>query len=185
MIYRMHPDPQKFQQVLVEADEVERKLGEGCRFHLEKKPKEYAENWKPLVLSHFQYDQKLEKLPPELSVWNGKLFLSGQAYQTVKESLSPDDEVLPVEVDGGGYLVNILSIADDVGGVDRRTTVRNEWNELVSLGFDEENLGGCQIFRTKQDSYRGVYCTDAVKKKVEDAGLGGVRFSMDLSDSPQ
>lgn len=185
MIFRIHPNVKEYFHFLVSADEVESKLGEGCRFHLEKKPKHYNEIWKPLNLDFFNNYDSQPKLEPDISVWNGHLYLSSKAYDALAEKLAGSGEFLPVSSDeGSGYLVNVLNIADDFDAVDDKLTVRNEWNELVSLGFDEEKLEEIPLFRTKQDTYRGIYCSDRIKDAIESAQLSGVIFSPDLADAP-
>lgn len=185
MIYRIHPNIKEYLHFLISADEIEAKLGEGCRFHLEKKPKSYLETWKPLEVEFFNNYDSQPKPQPDISIWNGRLYLSAKAFDVLAEVLDGCGELLPV-VSGGerAYLVNVLNSADDVDAVDSKLTVRNEWNELVSLGFDEDKVSGFPLFRTKQDSYRGVYCSERFKEMIELSGLSGVVFAVDLPDVP-
>ncbi|MFC6632019.1 imm11 family protein [Microbulbifer taiwanensis] len=185
MIYRIHPNVKEYLHFLVSADEVEAKLGEGCRFHLEKKPKSYLDTWKPLEVEFFNnYDSK-PKPQPDISVWNGRLYLSEKAYKVLAEALDGGSEVLPVTCGRErGYLVNVLNSADTVDAINSRLTVRNEWNELVSLGFDDGKVSDFALFRTKQDSYRGIYCSEKVKDLIESSDLSGVVFAVDLADMP-
>jgi len=185
VIYRIHPNVKEYLHFLVSADEVETKLGSLNRFHLEKKPKSYLANWKPLEVEFFNnYDIK-PKLHPDISVWNGRLYLSKKAYDLLADLLGESIEILPVtNGEDEGSIVNVLITAEEVGAVDSRLTVRNEWNELVSLGFDEQKIQKFPLFRTKQDSYRGIYCSERFKDRIESTGLPGVVFSVDLADIP-
>ena len=185
MIYRIHPNVKEYFHFLISADEVEAKLGKGNRFHLEKKPKRYMAGWEPLEFEFFNnYDTK-PKGRPDISVWNGRLYVSAKACDLLADVLDESVEVLPVRNgEAQGYLVNLLNTAEDVDAIDPKLTVRNEWNELIALGFNEGKVGKFSLFRTKEDNYRGIYCTEWVKELIESLGLSGVVFSVDLADAP-
>lgn len=77
-------------------------------------------------------------------------------------------------------LFNILATAEDVEGLDTEISKKNEFGEVQSLAFHEGKVKDLSVFRTAFDGYMGVYCNEAFKEAVENAGLKGLLFNGDI-----
>ncbi|AMX03368.1 hypothetical protein [Microbulbifer thermotolerans] len=160
------------------------KLGKKYPFHINPAPISYASVWKdPLHLDFGPDDETTNELVPDIAARYGRLFLTEKAHSLLSDYLAHDGEFLPVTYVGGtGYIFNPLTIAEDHNAVDNAVTVFNDFGELESLGFLEDKLPkGMMVFRSKACGYLDVFCTDQIKKAIEDAGLVGVTFQPDLA----
>lgn len=172
----------------IPVDEVPKKLGEDCTFHMNSSPISYAPIWKEPLFLDFGPSMEGEKCEleevPDLVMNLGRLFLSERAYDVLHDDLKRDGEFLPVVYEGGtGYIFNPLIIAEDYDALDSAVTTFDEFEEPQSLGFFEEKLpASTMVFKCKADFYDGIFCTDQFKKTVEDAGLVGIYFQPDLSN---
>ncbi|MCX2796366.1 hypothetical protein OQJ62_15680 [Microbulbifer thermotolerans] len=186
-LQRIHNDDRYFFYA-IPIDEVMEKLGENCTFHMNSAPIAYSESWKEPLFLDFGPAMEGEKCEfeeiPDLCVNIGRLFLSERAYSQLHEDLRQDGEFLPVVYEGGtGYIFNPLTIAEDHDALDQSVTTADEFGELQNLGILEDKLPeSTMVFKCKADFYHGVFCTDAFKRAVEDAGLTGIYFHPDLSN---
>lgn len=183
MIYVIHPDIAQFQCFVIDSKEARRKLGADTLFHFDQRPKSYAEGWAPLEIAFAKMSRGKNIALPDITLRNGRMFLNEKACAALRDMLEPHGELLPVTYDGEtGYLFNILALADATDALDEVRSSKNEYQELQSLAFHEERLEGVPVFRTAFDDFMGVYCQDALKEKIEQAGLKGVTFSPDLGN---
>jgi len=183
-IQRIHRD-ERYLTFSVPTSEVLTKLGREYPFHISRAPVPYAGVWKEPLAVRFAAGEEAEgEVVPDLEVRWGRLFFSEKAHEALNVDLKQDGEFLPVVYEGGtGYIFNPLTVAEDHDALDEKATARNEYGDLESLGFIEEKLpAGTMVFRTEADTYNGVFCTDAFKRAVEDAGLVGVYFQPDLAN---
>lgn len=185
-IYRIHNDDSYYIYTMSTGDVVS-KLGRENPFHLDPSPVSYAEVWKdPLVLDFGpEEEEMMNPVVPEIAARFGRMFFDEKAHALLGAALAQDGEFLPVVYNGGaGYIFNPLTIAEKFSAVDDRVTAYNEWGEVQNLGFIEEKLpAGTMIFRCEATRYAGIFCTDAFKRSVEEAGLVGIFFHPDLADS--
>lgn len=154
------------------------------QFDVNCEAKPYAKKWQPLNVNFADDGSGLSgEIVPEISEHNGRLFLSQKAYDVLKPLLENDGEFLPVTYEhGDGYMFNPLSLAEDVGGLDEKCSVKNEWGDIENTAFHEEHVKGFMIFRCEFDNYRNAYCQEALKNAIEEAGLKGVFFTQDLGN---
>jgi hypothetical protein len=183
MIYLVHPDIHHYQSFVIDSKEARRKLGDETKFHFDPRPIEYAQDWKPIEIGFTSVSNRTVEAVPDIMVRNGRVFLSLKAHDILHDLLESQGEFLPVMYGNQrGYIFNILSVAEDVGGLDEKRSTKNEYGDLQSLAFHEKKVSGIDIFRTEFDSYMGVYASDAFKDLVESSGLKGVAFSVDLGN---
>lgn len=122
-------------------------------------------------------DEKKEL--PDLAVDKGRLFLSIKAYESLKPLIENDGEFLPVTYENGsGYFYIPLRVAE----VDPATTHRDQWEEIVSLGFDEEHVKDWSLFRTEYNACMSLYCQEKIKKAIEEDQLTGLYITNDLAN---
>ena len=188
MIYKIQPDLLQFKQFTLDADEIEDKLGEDCLIFMDSRPTRYSQDWIPLQVEFFdEYPggDKNKQIPDLFPDLLGKLFLSETAYAALAPILKKMGECLPILHSGkSGYLFNPLKIAEELQAVDSEQVNRDQWGALESIAFDEAKLSTIPVFRLAADDYRGIYCGEAFKQAVENAGLKGVNFTTDLRDRP-
>ncbi len=183
MIYMIHPNVRHYLSYVLDSKETRKKLGRDSMFHFDPSPKSYADHWQPIEISFAKLSGGKKGEVPDLMVRNGRLFLNEKAYEALRDVLASDGEFLPVSFnDQTGYLFNILSIADEVNGLDQVISTKDEFDELQSLAFHEDKVNGFTVFRTAFDNYMDVYCCEAFKDAVERADLKGLLFSTDLGN---
>ena len=134
----------------------------------------------PLILSFPIMEKADQKRKiPDLEVHAGRLFLSAKAYKILKPLIENDGEVLPVTYENGsGYFYIPLRVAE----VDPAVTHKDEWEEIVSLGFSDENVQDWSLFRTEYNGCMRLYCQEAIKEAIEDAQLTGLYITNDLAN---
>ena len=181
MIYVVHPDVKGYFSYVLDSKETRKKLGRDTMFHFDQSPKRYADNWQAIEITFAKLSGGKKGEMPDLMIRNGRLFLNEKAYGVLLEVLEEDGEFLPVTFgDRSGYLFNILSVAEDVDGLDQKLSTKDEFGDLQSLVFHEDKVEGFKLFRSRFDDYMGVYCGEAFKSAVEQSGLNGLIFSVDL-----
>jgi len=183
-IYRILPDRLNFLQLFISGDKVRQSLCKDCRFHFDPSPIKYSDIWHTLEIEFYDSsNNSTKKESPDISVGNGKMFLSENAYKVLSELLKSHGEFLPVNYsDRRGFMFNSLSSADELNALDTELCVRNEWDEMEHIGFVEERLKDTPLFRTAFESYMGHFCTDEFKTLVEENHLKGITFSIDVSN---
>lgn len=160
------------------------KLGRESRFHFDPSPVEYLECWQTLEIEFYNSSESNKVTDtPDISVGNGKMFLSESAYKVLNQLLCGHGEFLPVTYsDKKGYLFNSLTIAEELNALDPKLCIRNEWDEMEHLGFIEERLQNAPLFRTAFENYMGFFCSEEFKDLVEASDLKGITFSVDISN---
>lgn len=183
-IYRIHPDHLVYQLLSLPADEVEEKLGEESMFHFDRRPKPYANEWKVLDVTFYGIGSRKSKLLiPDITIEGGRLFLNQTACNSLRKLIEMDGEILPIRYDDkDGFIVNPLKVAEEIQAFDQKHSIRNESGELDALTFHENKLTDTCIFRSKFDTYLGVFCNEEFKDTVESLGLKGINFSEDLAN---
>lgn len=183
MIYRIHPDHQKYKSFVINSKTARRALGQETLFHFSRAPEPYLEHWHSFEIEFASMSSRKSAVIPDIMVRNGRLFFSEAAHASIGRSLSNDGEFLPITYGGhNGYIFNVLSLAEDNDALDNALCTKNEFDEVQSLGFIEEKLDDIQAFRTEFDGYLGIYCSDAMKSAIQNAHLNGIIFSTDLGN---
>ena len=165
-------------------------LGDEVLFHTDPSPVSYKDNWKTVNIDFRNFSGGKKKKPvPDIINDYGKLFLNEKSYQLLLPLLSQSGEFLSVIYQNEpGYIFNPLKVADEVEGVDEKLSIKNNYSEIESLFFREENVKHFPIFKTQFDSYIGIYCNQKFRDIVEKNNLQGLNFREDLgniySDDP-
>ena len=186
MIYRMHPSVYEFQKFLLDGDTIEEAMGEECWIHFDARPTRYADNWVSIELAFYDAITESEhttKLIPDLiSNSIGQMFVSEKAQHLLAPVLGECGEWLPITYLGKkGYLLNVLNLAEDYDAIDK-TQIQRDHDGLIKVAFDEAKLGEYVIFRTEEDCYRGIYCSDAVKAIIDKHKLQGCTLTAGLAE---
>lgn len=182
-IFRISQDD-KYLVFNIPSQEVVDKLGRAHPFHINRSPIAYAQFWKqPLHINFLAgLDSKAQSIP-DISSAGGRLFLKQKSFDLLKDLLLPHGEFLPVTFDAGsGYIFNPLKIAEDLDGLDQKLIIYDKNENLEHIGFKEDVLSEISIFRTKLDSYHGVFCNLALKAAIEEGQLTGVYFHSDFAN---
>jgi hypothetical protein len=119
---------------------------------------------------------------PDVTVWaHGTVVLSGAALSqlNVDESWG---ELLPVTTPKGTYwVVNLRNDIEPDTTQSRNVIEAGSVLDVERLVFDEPKLPADAPFKTAFDGYRGIFCTESLKEKIELAGCHGLLFSEDLT----
>lgn len=181
MIYVIHPNVRQYQCFVLNSKEARNKLGKDTLFHFDQRPQRYADIWQTMAIEFAKLSGGKKGDIPDITLRNGRLFLSEHAHSALQKLLTPCGEFLPVTFKGGtGYLFNVLTLAESVDGLDTKLSTKNEYRELQSLAFHESKVESFAVFRTAFDNYMGVYCNQGFQKAVQAAGLTGITFGEDL-----
>lgn len=92
-------------------------------------------------------------------------------------------ELLPVTYKNGtGYIFNPLITAEQLGATVDKLTSHDQHGNLAHFGFVEAKLKDTAIFKTRLDTWTGIFCSDKLKRAYENAGLMGITFHPDVSN---
>lgn len=184
-LYSIYPD-EKYRTPGFNDAQIREIYGDDIhhQFNVNYNPVPYANKWQVLDVSFDDDGSGLEgDLIPDISVHYGRVYLSITAYESLKNILSKDGEFLPVCVCGvDAYFFNPLKKAEDVDGLDEKLSIKNEWGDIESTVFHEDCVSEFMIFKSAFDNYGSAYCQEAMKNAVENAGLKGVFFTLDLGN---
>lgn len=183
-IYRIHPDRMHYQLMTISSEEIISKLGKQNPFHIDPTPRPYTHIWKPLEISFYDSTTGKNKAKqPDITLDHGRLFLNNAGCDALSKLIETDGELLPVFFEGqSGAIFNTLKCAEDLNALDTKRSTKNDWGDLQSLVFVEENLNAAVLFRCRFDGFTGLFCNDAFKLAVEQANLKGITFSVDLGN---
>lgn len=180
MIYLVHADYKNYNSFVFNAKSVRKALGCDTQFHFSRSPQSYIDSWQSFEIDFESLGSKKAKMP-EITVRNGKMFLSEHATAVLKNIIENQGEFLPITYQNHkGIIFNILTTAEDVDGLKDRLSSKNVFGEVQSLAFNEDLVKSLHIFRTIYDGYMGIYCSEVFKNTVEQSGLKGVKFSSDI-----
>lgn len=187
MIYKLISAGDEYLDFKFDHEQIKRLLKEtGCyerdmRISINNAPKKFRDIFsEPLNFEFIPMFKKQKGKPiPGLSVRDGRLFLSQKSYDVLFPLVKNDGEFLPVNhANGKGYFFTPLSVAN----VDPKVTQKNEWGDIVSLGFVENDVKDYAIFRTEYDGFMGLYCQEPVVEAIEDNNLTGLYITTDLAN---
>lgn len=182
MIYRLRFDRFNFLVGDISLAEVKAKLGHIFALDAAR----WADFWVPLDIQ-FSDDSELQNVttPPDITCWfTNELILNHKAYQAIGKDLEPYGELLPANCEGIGYWILHVTSQTGMDAVDlehsEREVAASGVIELQALAFDEEAIKDKLIFKTEYSDFQNIYCTEAFKALIENAGLKGLVFSSDL-----
>lgn len=184
----MQPDVENFQLFQLDADVVERSMGEDCLIYMDASPIQYLNSWKTIEIDFYdaitESSDTTKSLPDIMADDDGKLFLSNEAYQQLLPQIDAFGEALPIFYGKEkGYLFNVLRLAEEYDAVDKINTAHDN-NGLVKLALNETALTGVNLFRTREDNYLGIYCSGEIKAAIDNKGLRGCKFNVNLVNLP-
>ncbi|WP_444995436.1 hypothetical protein [Aliikangiella sp. IMCC44359] len=187
MLYKLIFNGEKYLNFFFDRKQISRILGERTISNKEKFinynhcPRSYVGVFDESLNFDFSSSDKEDKGKPipDIVVASGRLFLSQKAYDVLYPLIKNDGEFLSVNYQKGeGYFFIPLQVAD----VDKKVTMKNEWEDIVSLGFSEDDVKEFSVFRTEYDAFIGLYCQDYIKDAIEQAGLTGLFITNDLAN---
>jgi len=185
MIYRIH-HKEAYLMHSVPPVEAMTKLGDKHgTFAFNAEPKPYAEVWQPLHIDFTPCTGSKANTIPDISEHFGRLFLSTKAHTALKDLLADSGEFLSVTYgkDGQqGYIFNPLLTAEQLNAVDPKLTTHDPHGNLEHFGFIEDKLKDIPIFKTELDTYKGIFCSEAMKELCEAEQLTGINFHPDISN---
>ena len=183
-LFRIYSDDRRYLNFVIPMAEVINKLGEEHPIHLQRSPKSYQAMWDDTFKLDFYYGKYNKgKVMPDLAENYGRMYFSETAYQHLHLLVESCGEFLPVQHQHGkGYIFNPLKTAEDVDGINQRLVTYDPYDNLESFGFHEDKLKDFVLFRTKLDTYLGIFCQEAFKNAVQANKLTGIKFGPDVSN---
>lgn len=186
MIYRISTDNEQFMAFHIEPKELRARMGDDIMIHMGAEPARYLKYWaKPDATFYIPDDFPRAIKIPDITLWGEFLIFNQKAYDALHEELEGYGEFLSANCEGNNYyIVNILKMADDAGGVDEEQSIRKEESGIYlgvdRIVFKEDIVDRLLAFRTKLDDYQRVFCTDTLRQLVLKQGLSGLLFREDL-----
>lgn len=148
-------------------------------------PRSYKDIYKEPLRVSFPKTSKENKNCeiPDIAHTHGRLFLNPKAYEVLKPLIENDGEFLPLIYENGeAYFFNPLRVAEDVDGLDKALTCRNEWGDIDHLALHEEKVKDWAAFRCEYNNFNSLICQQHIKDAIENAGLTGLYITPDLAN---
>lgn len=188
MLYTLISDSHNYLSFEYDISQIERLVGEPDRenfdrlLHYSNVPIKLAKIYREPVSIKFQPTVKEDKSHqlPDIAVKSGRLFLNDNAFKILEPLIAQDGEFLDIVFNNNqvGKLFNPLQVVQP----DPKVTKKNEWEDIVSLGFDTNDCKNYSIFRTAFNGYKNLYCQESVKQAIEDNKLIGLYITNDLAN---
>lgn len=161
-VYAIHPDSRHYKSFVLDRQRVRKALGHETEFHFARAPKRYLNSWQPFDINFENLGASIRVAIPDIMVRNGRLFLSIAAYDALSPIIAGHGEFLPITYEGNnGFIFNVLSAAEDIFETDKSISNKNK----------------IALFRTADDGYLEIYCSEALKNAIEKTQLKGIIFS--------
>lgn len=186
MTYRISTDNDRFMAFHIEPKELRARMGDDIMIHMGAEPARYLDRWvRPDAGFYIPDDFPKAIKIPDLTLLSEFLVLNQKAHDALAKQLDGYGEFLPVNCEGNHYYIfNILKMADAMGGVDEKQSIRKEQSGIYlgieKLVFNEDVVADLLAFRTKLDDYQRVFCSEKFKQLVIDENLLGVKFQDNL-----
>jgi hypothetical protein len=187
MIHKLIFDSENYLDFFFDEEQIEKTLGEMTlenrddHINLNHAPRSFKDIFKEPLIFNFSPVSKEDKNKPipDIVVDMGRLFLNQKAYDVLWPLIKDDGEFLPVRYqEHNGYFFIPLQVVQP----DKKVSIKNEWEDMVSLGFHEDEVKKFSIFRTEFDAFIGLYCQDSIKDAIEQAALTGLFITCDLAN---
>lgn len=119
---------------------------------------------------------------PDVTVWvPGTLVLSTSAVETLRD-IEDYGELLPVETPAGRYwILNCMKQINADEQHSANTTEAGQVLDVATLQFRDEEASRAALFKTPFDGYRNIFCSQQMKDAIQQARLGGLKFSEQLA----
>lgn len=151
------------------------------RVDVNNKPESFSEIVKePLKFSFPVMAQQDNNKPiPDIDLHSGRLLLSQKAYDALNPLIESDGDFMPAVYQSEHYY---FFIPMRVAQINSSLTHKNEWDEIISIGFDEEETKDWALFRTEYNGYMSLYCQQSIVDAIEQANLTGLYITNDLAN---
>ncbi|MGH1471633.1 MAG: hypothetical protein ACRBCS_10595 [Cellvibrionaceae bacterium] len=176
-VYAIRPDYDNYNELDLEANDFIDSFPEEFSYQdansFDELNLSLASFWPKMATGFYEIEGEKRKIP-DVSVWrNTCLILSPDAYRYLYEELKAYGEFLSIWIDGAEWkILNCITTAE---AIPEKTTE----NQVV---FDSYSVSNKYVFKCLHRLGLGLYCTDKLKKLIEDFGLKGIRF---VSEEPQ
>ena len=185
-LYSIYADTKNFRKIEFDRDQMFEDYGSlPNHFDLNYEPKPFAPKQKREFSIQFKNEGKglSGDQYPDISEFQGRLYLNQKAYDALAAILSKDGEFLTVQHEHGkGYIFNPLHCAEEKQGLDETLSKKNEWGDIENAAFHEDKVKEFTIFKTAFDAYLSAYCQENLKEAIEENGLQGAYFTPDLGN---
>lgn len=187
MLYTLIHDSHHYLESHFDDDQMWRILEEygdehiNNRIDVNNKPRNFSNIVKePLILSFPLMDKEDKYKPiPDIDLHSGRLLLNQKAYDTLRPLIESDGDFMPAIYQGENYY---FFIPMRVAQINSNLTHKNEWDEIISIGFDEEETKDWALFRTEYNGYMSLYCQQSIVDVIEQEKLTGLYITNDLAN---
>ncbi len=139
--------------------------------------------WKEIESGFTAIDGDKKATIPDVSRWIGAtLILSPKAYLSLKDLLHSHGELLPIKCnDEVFYIFNCLDLAKANESLSKQKLFKGDVVGIEKLIFDDENIEGKCVFKTKYTNCLDIFCNQEFKDAVLKYDLNGIVFNENLA----
>lgn len=177
MTYRVNSNDSDYLLATFDNDELFDKFEGDYLISVNPAPIKFADVWQELTVEFVdEHKDKKVRPIPDIQFFCGHLFLSDKATEVLKPLIKDLGELLPVKYGDKqtGYVFNPLKVVE----ADPSQSTKSEYGDATFITFSEDHA----LFKTDFDTFYGVFCNQAFKDAVEENGLTGAVFELDLSN---
>lgn len=191
MLYTLIADSKRYLGAVIDSDYVASIVGglrDGRlddRIDINHQPRIWQGVFPDAVPVSFPILDKADKnkMMPDIAEFQGRLFLSENAYAKLKQFLDKDGDVIPaISNNMQGYIFTPLHTAEEFEALDETLCKKNDWGDVEHLAFNKARLGSLSFFRSDYTNNMRLYCDEAVKQAIERSGLSGLYITSDLAN---
>lgn len=189
-IYRIENDGHKFKWLGLEIHDIidmmpeEYSLKEIHRFNYFNLS--LAKGWDNVSATFKPNFDRIDDPIPDISLWIGyaSLVLSERAFDALGDMLKSCGELLPIACNGDTFhIFNCRTLADADESRSKQIIFDGQSVGVEKIAFDDKEINGKAIFKSKYNSCVDLYCDESLKNAVEKYELKGVAFSTELVPS--
>ncbi|WP_441004010.1 hypothetical protein [Pseudocolwellia agarivorans] len=128
-----------------------------------------------------KHDPRAKKQNYDVNLYGNFLVLNARAYECLSKVISEYGEFSPLRTDGEElFLFNPLYFGKEDISLTEKAYLDGYEDGLKSLVFDNDDISGKLLFKSKLQGGLSIYCTDDFKNILSDNKLCGLTFSSDL-----